>query len=186
MSKSSSNPGLFSSKNQWSSPLPPYVFSSGKMKRFGEMTSKDALNSKIHRLWRRAHPHPKVVDVIEYKVVSLFQTGCYRAAYMKDGKLVSRASIFILPQSKKGRRDGSCPRFLMPRGIKFIIWFGRFCCWLVSATPSELVTFYRQGSWGVILQGKLLHRHPGGPAQAQEGCWPEVTQIVIQFIDPHS
>ena len=36
----------------------------------------------------------------------------------------------------------------MPGGIKFIIWFGRFCRWLVSATPSELVAFYRQGSWG--------------------------------------
>ena len=44
-----------------------------------------------------------------------------RAAYMKDGKLVSWASIFILPQSRKGGRDGSCPRFLMPGGIKFII-----------------------------------------------------------------
>lgn len=69
----------------------------------------------------------------------------------------------------------------MPGGIKFIIWFGRFCHWLVSATPSELVAFYRQGSWGsfwfFFLQAKQLHRHPGGFVQAQEGHQPEVTQI---------
>ena len=76
------------------------------MKRFGAMTSKDALNSKIHCLWRRAHPHPKVVDVIEYKAGSLFQTGCSsppgRAGQdsVRGGWKVGVMSIYIYSASE--------------------------------------------------------------------------------------
>lgn len=98
------------------------------MKRFGEMTSKEALNSKIHRLWKHAHRHPKVVDVTEHKAGSLFQTGCSsppsragQGSVRGGGKLVSWASVFTLPRSRKGGGDGSCPYSPVPGGIKFII-----------------------------------------------------------------
>ena len=147
-------------------------------------------------------PIQRLLMLLNNKAGSLYQAGCSsppgkaRQGSVRGGwKVGVMASIFILPPGRKGGGDGSCPRFLMPGGIKFIIWFGRFCHHGVSATPSELVAFYRQGSGGVFFAGRATPQTPppplprgsggGGASQSQEGHQPQVIQIVIQLIGPH-
>lgn len=101
MSKSCSNPGQFNSL------LPFYVFFFGENEKIGEVAQKEAFNSKIHSLWKRAHPIQRPSMLLDNKVGSLSQTCCSSPpggagqGSVQGGRKVGVMGIYIYSASEQ-------------------------------------------------------------------------------------